>query len=163
MSLVFTEAYAFNQQICQGKAVYNLSSYVEGVERINILPNFQMDYSNKQFDMAYAEYLMKENHIFMELMKIVMNMYFGLDVVILITRDQGGLFDCITESLEKFLQQRYGIVSNNIGEIDDWNYIQDTDFSLQGLYNLDIDKERYSRLYVSGLSQDTLYNIIAQE
>lgn len=124
--------------------IFNLTSSKEGLYRINLIPPFGDQLYSKDFDMLYANYLLQNDNAFLELMeKIVYPLYNGKSVYITVSSclDE---FDYISESLQKFIQARYGIVSNNINDIEDLNYLQESNFSIDGLYNLDIDKERFS-------------------
>lgn len=146
MLLVFGE---YNNLIYNDTfVVFNLSSLIEGFEMISIIPPFIRQFNDeKEFDIMYANYLLSDNNAFYEMMKIVMSIYMGKDVYILITKDNG-IFEILTESFQKFLQQRYGIISNNINCIEDLEFILDEQqFSLSGLYNLDIDKEKFTYMY----------------
>lgn len=124
--------------------VFNLSSLREGYKRVDLFPPFLKEYSDKEFDMNYANYILNTEKIFFEFMKkIIMPLYYdNKSVYILISK--GNVFDELTESLQKFIQQRYGLISNNINDAEDYEYLEDADFSILGLYNLDIDKEKYS-------------------
>lgn len=131
--------------------IFNLSSLIEGFEVISIIPPFIKQFNDdKQFDMMYAEYLISNENVFYEMMKIIMSIYLGRDVYILVTKDENSIFDIVTESLQKFLQQRYGLISNNINCIEDLEYIRDdSGFSLNGTFNLDQDKARFTYMYYS--------------
>lgn len=131
----------------EGQTVFNLSSPVEGVPRLELLPPFQ-SYDIKQFDIEYYNYIINNDGVFYEFMsKIIMNLYFGINVIILIGK--GEVYEFISESLQKLIQQRYGINSYVINDIEDYEMlnIDKTQFSLQGLYNLDKDKERFIELF----------------
>ena len=71
-----------------------------------------------------------------------------MNVMLLVYRDNG-YFDAITESVCKFIQSRYGIVPVNIITPDAYDSIimsqYVSSFSVNGLFNLDHDKELYSR------------------
>lgn len=128
--------------------IYNLSSMKEGFERVNILPPSNISYNEeKGFDMNYASYLMSDEAFFEFFGKVIMPIYDGYDVYIVVTRN--GMFDAIEESLQKFIQQRYGINSYIVNSIDDYIMEDITSFSIQGLYNLDIDKDRYIYRYAT--------------
>ena len=71
---------------------------------------------------------------------IIYNLYQGKDVFILV---DDNLID-LNESLFKFIQQRYGYNACRINNLEDLIYAENTDFSREGLCNLDIDKERLS-------------------
>ena len=52
--------------------ILNLSSLVEGFERVHLVPSISANYNDdKQFDIAYANYIFSNNYTFMEFMKIV--------------------------------------------------------------------------------------------
>ena len=130
--------------------VYNLNSLFEGVERVQLTPPSNIDYilqNEKEFDLMYANYIFSNDFTFMELMKIIINLYLGKDVFLVVTRNE--IFDAVTEALTKLIQQRYGYNSQWINSVDDINIYDDSDFSIQGLYNLDIDKNRYESLVLS--------------
>lgn len=136
--------------------ILNLSSYKEGIEKLNLLPptNGTLPFKDeKEFDIAYANYIMSNDFTFMELMKIIIPIYEGKDVYIVVSRSP--YFDMITESLTKFIQVRYSIISQYVYDFNDLEFI-DMDLSfanIQGLYNLDVDKERFSRLIAPTLIQ----------
>ena len=132
--------------IPEGYIVYNISSLVEGYERINILPPlelFQMcGNDEKLFDIKYAEYILSVPQAFNELMKIMYSLYYANDVYLLVTKD-GGYFDILTESLLKFIQQRYGYDSYILNEPNDIQYAEKGEFNIYGLFNFDADNKRY--------------------
>ena len=82
--------------------------------------------------------------LFMELMKIIYNLYLHNHVYILVY--QSDTFDIVTESLMKLIQQRYGYNYQMINDISDIDYYDDSSFSVPGLYNYDIDQERYMQI-----------------
>ena len=128
--------------------VFNLTSLVEGVEKLNLLPPPNSDYLNqtnyKEFDQFYMNYIFSNDFVFMELMKIIYNLYLHNHVYILVY--QSDTFDIVTESLMKLIQQRYGYHCQWLNEPSDVNYYDDSDFSFNGIYNLDIDRERYETI-----------------
>ena len=77
-------------------------------------------------------------------MKIIYNLYLHNHVYILVY--QSDTFDIVTESLMKLIQQRYGYHCQWLNEPSDFNYYDDSDFSFNGIYNLDIDRERYETI-----------------
>lgn len=99
---------------------------------------------DRNFDLWYANYLLTDVNAFKALMKIIYPLYCGDDVFCIIDRDD--YRELFLESILKFIQQRYGFNGYVISENDDFNYISDSSFSISGLYNLDIDKERYAIL-----------------
>ena len=143
--LVMCDHRCINQEVIYRSVIFNLSSLLEGFERINILPPFEMDRYSRDFDIMYAQYLLGNDNTFYEFMKIIIAIYYGVDTIILVDRNE--LYECVNESLLKFIQQRYGLICNNINEIEDWEAVQECDFTLQGLYNLDQDKERFTTIH----------------
>lgn len=130
--------------------VFNLSSLVEGYERINILPLNNVDYATERdFDIAYSEYILNNDMMFSEFFgKIIFNIYNGLNVCILTSEDTE--FEYITESITKLIQQRYGYDTQYIYEEEDVKTISNkSDFSISGLVNLDIDKERFTTMVIT--------------
>jgi len=129
--------------------VYNLSSLVEGYPKVDILPPVtQIDYMDELgFDISYSNYIMTNDNVFFEFFsKIIYPLYNGIDIYLIITRNI--FYDRITESLFKFIQQRYGYlcaIINEVSDIEDLN--PDIGFTTAGIFNLDIDKERFSLMY----------------
>ena len=131
--------------------IYNLSSLMEGFVPVAILPpSTQMNYSNeKEFDYLFMNYILNNDSIFFEFFSKIMNpIYYGFDVFILVSRNM--FFDMITESLMTFIDQRYGYKCAMINEKSDYDYVDKcTTFTTAGIYNFDIDKARYTNLYVA--------------
>lgn len=146
MKLVFTDYNCLTEDIVTGEwLILNLNSFMEGFERLNILPPFGLEYGDKNFDIMYANYILQNDIPFMELMKIIMTIYSGNNVIILSSK--GNIYEFVAESLQKFIQQRYSLVSYIVNDLDDWQYVEDTMFDINGVYNLDLDKERFTYLY----------------
>lgn len=127
--------------------VYNLSSLKEGYPRLDILPTTNIYYQDeRQFDIDYFNWIFNNDHLFKRLFKIIYSLYIGNNVVLLISNNEG--YNVSVHSILKIIQQRYGYNSIYINDMYDLNFISDisSDFSLNGLYNLDIDKSRYTQL-----------------
>lgn len=148
--LIFADHNCINKDIIRDSVVFNLSSLFEGFDRVNILPPFKIDRYDRDFDVMYANYILENENVFYEFMKIIMSLYYDLITVILV--DKSDIYEPINESLMKFIQQRYGLICNSINYIEDWECIQDSEFSIQGLYNLDLDKERF--VYIHAKNND---------
>ena len=128
--------------------ILNLSSLAEGFQRVHLVPSVSAAYNNdKEFDIAYANYIFSNDNVFMELMKIVYPLYLGNDVFLLVSRNED-THDIITESLCKLIQQRYGYNYQLLNDKDDIDYYDDSDFSFYGIQTLDMDKERMTYLAV---------------
>lgn len=146
-----------NQYDCnaneQTATLFNLSSIINsGIRLPALIPplyflNQQIELDNeKTFDMAYANYIMQNDAAFTDLFKIINTIYNGGTAIILYSDNE--YTNIITESLLKFIQQRYGLNPIYImNSIDDWDCItQDTRFNLLGVFNLDTDKERFVKI-----------------
>lgn len=130
--------------------LYNLSSAINrGIRLSSLIPPVAVDNvmtnidfgDEKTFDMMYAQYLM--NHAFVDMFSIVNNLYNGGSSLIIVGNTEYKIM--ITESLIKFLQQRYGLSPIRvINEVEDWySYNDESDFNLTGIFNLDVDKEKF--------------------
>lgn len=129
--------------------ILNLSSLIEGFPRVHLVPSVTTQYNNdKEFDIAYANYIFSNDYTFMEFMKIVYPLYCGEDVFLLVSRNEN-THDIITESLCKLIQQRYGYNYQLLNEKDDIDYYDDSGFNIVGLQTLDLDKERMTYIAVN--------------
>lgn len=106
--------------------------------------NMQLN-DEREFDISYANYLMSNDAAFTDIMKIMYNLYQGFDVFCIsdVTDEYNELF---VESVLKFIQQRYGFNGQILGDVEDFKYTVDSTFTIQGLYYLDLDKERFAML-----------------
>lgn len=125
--------------------VYNYSGFNEGVLNLNLLPPFNcIAGEEKSFDILYSNYILNNNDVFFNFMKIMMNVYNGNNVYLVTS----SILDSVTDSLQKFITSRYGYVCNIINDIEDMETAEDSNFSIQGIYNLDNDIQRFSKLYI---------------
>lgn len=148
MKFIITNSKCINQIDMSNTVLLNYSSYIEGIERINLIPSvYGYDRTSVEFDKFYFSFIYDNDDNFMEFSKIFMSLYYGKDVVLLATRDES-IFDDILESLLKLIQQRFGITASYVENIEDISCVEDVEFSVQGLFNLDIDKERFISLYI---------------
>ena len=128
-------------------SIFNLSSTLEEGERLfKLIPPFSADdyKDEKEFDINYANYVLSNDAAFIDLMKIIYLQYENNNdklIYVLVNFDE--IRDIITESLIKLIQQRYGINACIVKEYEDFDTLEDSEFDINGLYNLDQDKERY--------------------
>lgn len=140
-------------EIFPDTSILNLSSLNERFPRVALMPPPNLHFMNDEiFDENYFYYIFNNDLVFMELMKIIIQLYHGNNVCLLVTQNE--VFDKITESLLKLIQQRYGYNGIVINEAEDLLMFdtpvyEDGEFSLPGLAMLDIDKERFSYLSLS--------------
>lgn len=139
--------------------VYNFNSLLDGYEKLHLVPPKEIgiynmygdpgltSYTEYQFDINYMNYIIGNDVPFMQLMKMIMDLYQGNNVFLIISPDEWSMV--LIESLMKLIQQRYGINGVKIDSFDDFVYAEETEFTGYGLFNLDQDKERYSFIIAS--------------
>lgn len=146
--------YGDSSNIITTGIVFNLSSMKEGFPKLSRLipPNIIGRFTGRDFDLAYADYIMSNDFIFKEFFDIVYSLYSGTDVYIIISNDDWS--ENLIESLLKLIQQRYGYNGGRINCIDDYYFMENSknynDFDPRyGIANLDSDKERYTYIIES--------------
>ena len=139
--------------------IYNFNSLLDGYEPLYLTPPREVGiygmngtmgytgYNEYQFDVNYMNYIIGNDGPFMQLMRIIMELYEGHNVFLIVSPDDWST--ALIESLMKLIQQRYGINGTKIGSFDDFVYTEETEFTGYGLFNLDQDKERYSFIIAS--------------
>ena len=133
--------------------IFNLTSYKEGYNRLNLLvpPNELGRFTDRDFDIVYANYVIGNDMVFCQFFWIIYNLYIGYDVFIIANPLDWS--ENILESLLKLIQQRYGYNAIKIDSDEDYIYAANymtTGFAPgYGLYNLDQDKERFTYLIES--------------
>lgn len=156
--ILFTPVEAFRELIVTDQisspeniVVFNLNSFVEGFERVRILPNNvegMFNYTGDQLiaDQILMNSIISNDDIFFEFFsKIMYPFYCGLKVILLITNEEPYSF--YTESIMKIIQGRYGYNAILINEASDFSSEDlDDSMSLNGIYNFDQDKLRYSAM-----------------
>lgn len=141
---------SFNVDYVEANKVYNLTSMREGFENLQILipPHMIGKTYDREFDIAYCQYIMMNDNVFVEFFRIIQNLYCGLNVYLMISDDEWS--ENLCQSLLKLIQQRYGYNGYQITVPDD--YIDaamrdETDFDKSyGTINLDQDKLRYEAI-----------------
>lgn len=133
--------------------LYNIGSMMmlNGVQMLsNLVPsssNFSLSnmiIDERDFDIKYANYLLNDDRAFIDMMNIAYNLYLGNDVFCFADIDE--YKENYLESILKFFQGRYGFNGQILGEVEDYEYTEDSTFSINGLFNIDIDKERFTSL-----------------
>lgn len=132
------------QDICKDFIVLDYTAYNTGLQKLNLYSPMICfcGTDNKDFDMIYANHIMNHDNDFISFMNIIYQLYSGHNICVLIQPEMMN----IVESLSKFIQQRYGYNSQFIEEYDDINFYDESEFSINGLYNFDIDRDRYLNL-----------------
>lgn len=138
--------------------VLTYAIYAGGIHPIlDVFPNAKMinyGLDPKSFDIAYAQLLLNIDYIFYEYFsKVIYPLYNGHSVYIICPDNyqDDEILSMLIESFLKFIQQRYGYNGAEIHDEDDFEYINPDDmtFNINGVYNLDIDKERFSYMYAT--------------
>lgn len=134
-----------------GKGVmYNLSSMREGFISLQALipPNTIGRLTDREFDIAYANYIMSNDTLFCIFFQIIYNLYIGKDVFIIVSTEDWS--ENLLESLLKLIQQRYGYNAVLINTEADYLYAATSmNFGFApgyGIFNLDQDKERFTTI-----------------
>lgn len=124
--------------------VYNISSNLinPDIQQLNLQYMQNMDYTQKDVDIAFANMILGVDAYFGELMRIILPLRDGLDVALLVYREES-FFDASTESLMKLIQQRYGYNYQLLNDVGDFNPWDQSSFDINGTFNLDRDSERY--------------------
>ena len=133
----------------EGFAVLNMSSLFQSCHQlVGLLPKGIGQPSDEDFDMKYFDYIMNNRYSFIDMMSIMMELYQGKNVYVLIGDSE--LFYDLAISLSEIIKQRYGYVSVFIESAEDWDWVvrnqYNTDFSVIGLHNFDIDRSNYISL-----------------
>ena len=135
--------------------VYGFTSLSDNIEKLNLIPPHEIvTASEYEFDMIYANYIFGNDLVFNDFMKIINSLYYGDDVFIAISPMSSPFIENLNESLAKLIQQRYGYNVYRINCWDDidsimssWN--KQESFSINGLFNLDADKDRIAQIFES--------------
>lgn len=143
--------YGNSSNIIDTGEVFNLSSLKEGYYKLSYLipPNSIGVFTGRDFDIAYANYILGNDTVFVQFFNIIINLYYGKDVYIITSPEDWS--ENLIESLLKLIQQRYGYNGAYIGSKEDYYALlnSNTRFEFEkgfGLLNLDQDKERYAIL-----------------
>lgn len=130
--------------------VFNFTGLSESYQQLHLLPPKQLGGNSEyEFDLNYFHYVIDNENVFMEFMKLILLLYEGKNIFLVISNDMWSLI--LIESLCKIIQQRYGINAIKIESAEDLYYAEESDFTDYGLFNLDQDKEKY--LYLMQMKQ----------
>lgn len=133
--------------------IYNLCSpYDVGIRLHHLIP-LTLNIEDPNFDFIYADYILNNNDAFMEMMNLVLNVYYGTDAYVLADEDNSYKYESF-ESLLKFLQQRYGLIIPYVRTKEDLESAEEIPLNIYGVMNLDIDKERYYESLPEEVIQD---------
>ena len=115
-----------------------INIYIEGVE----------------FDKKYADLIMSDVRYFIDLIKIMLPLYEGYNVILMVYHDY--YRDNLMEALIKFISIRYGYRSFIINDIEDLDTISEPKFSPYGLMQLDEDIKAYEEMRIRGIAPEII-------
>lgn len=125
--------------------VFNLNSNISGFQPIYLMPPREMLMSSHEFDQQYISLILSNDVYFMEFMKMIILLKDGKDVYILIYNEES-TFNPISETLFKFIQQRYGYDYQEVHSIYDYDPYDTSGFTTPGILQFDNDFNRYESL-----------------
>lgn len=124
---------------------YNLNSFVVDVPTLQLYPKGSFNPNDPSFDTTYHSMILSNEFSFFEFMKIIIPLERGFNVALYIY-DEPTVMNSVTESLLKLIQLRYGYNYQWIQEVDDFNPYDNSDFTVNGVYCLDLDIDRYNEI-----------------
>lgn len=136
--------------------VLNLNANVQCYTRLNLMPPLGMNTSSMEFDTQYVNLLLLDPNYFMQFMYIMNYLKNGCDVVLLIYNEDT-VFNAITETLVKFIQQRYGYNYQFLNDVEDFNQWDQSSFTAPGIIQFDQDYLRYEE-YLMKLDPNRFIN-----
>lgn len=131
----------------ESTVVFNLNSNSNVFQPIYLMPPREMLMSSHEFDQQYISLILTNDTYFMEFMKIINLLKDGKDVFIL-TYNEESTFNPISETLLKFIQQRYGYDYQEVHSVSDYNPYDPSGFTTPGILQFDDDFRRYEELII---------------
>ena len=123
--------------------IFNVSSLYNMGIKVDLTPP-PIPMEERQYDQIYAQWILGNNDKFINFFQMIYNNYLGFNVFILVGIDMFGGREKMTESLMKLIQQRYSMIPRYIATFEDIpDYYEEDFIYVDGLYNIDADKERY--------------------
>lgn len=122
---------------------YNLNSFVTDVPTLQLYPKGSFNPNDPSFDITYHQMILNNEFSFFEFMKIIFPLERGNNVALYIY-DEPRVMNAVTESLLKLIQLRYGYNYQWIQDPTDFNPYDNSNFTVNGVYLLDSDIERYN-------------------
>lgn len=136
--------------------VLNLNANVQCYTKLNLMPPLGMNTSSMEFDTQYVNLLLSDPNYFMQFIYIMNYLKNGCDVVLLIYNEDT-VFNAITETLVKFIQQRYGYNYQFLNDVEDFNQWDQSSFTAPGIIQFDQDYLRYEE-YLMRLDPNRFIN-----
>lgn len=148
--LVVTEPkiiYELNRQSLMQKnaVIYNLNANVTNFEQLYLMPPQGMLISSPEFDNAYIGLILSDDNYFVQFMRIIIPLFYGSDVYLLAYNEET-VFNPITETILKLIQQRYGYNYQEVHFIYDIDFYIQSSFTTPGALQFDEDQARYESI-----------------
>lgn len=122
--------------------ILNYNASLIGYNSLNLSPAGipAGEFMNDSFDMIYFNYIMSNDYLFIEFFNLIILLQEGNDVYLISDVND---YSIAPESLLKIIQQRYGYNGNIIHDVEDIGCINESSFTIPGLYQFDNDRLRY--------------------
>lgn len=154
-NLIAQIQYQFNRPVI----VFNLSSLYSGYisltdlcTKIAPINNTGMPLSefvqSVNFDLQYFSAITNDPNLFCKLLQIMSATYEGFIAIVLVQRDP--YRDAILESLIKLIQQRYGLTTWVVEDLEDISCIKECSFTPYGLLTLIEDLKFFDQVNTNG-------------
>lgn len=155
--IIFTSIRDLPEAYLQYKGIkqvikFNLNSlyaYIPSLDLLNpSIANLPEDMTNTtpEFDIMYHKYIFENDAVFNQFMSIVVPANVNPECLVQVLVKFSEYRDIITESLIKLIQQRYGYNSYIISDAEDFLYVEESDFSIPGLFLFEQDRTRWFML-----------------
>ena len=124
--------------IDSNSVIYNLNANTTQFNMIRLMPPQGMNTASLEFDQYYINLILSDNNYFIQFMNIIIPLRDGKDVYIL-AYNEDTVFNPITETLMKFIQQRYGYDYQEVHYMEDINMMDLSSFTTPGIIQFDED------------------------
>lgn len=135
---------------------YDISSIPPWTQTAMPYPEMNEEDISRRFDVYYAQTIQSDPETFAQLFSIIYTLYNGADCYVLVGKDSQ-YKRMITDSIMKFIQQKYEISPiAYIACLEDYlSYDKNANFGLNGIYNIDAEKDNYVMSVVNFNKLDT--------
>lgn len=135
---------------------YDISSIPPWTQTAMPYPEMNEEDISRRFDVYYAQTIQSDPEAFVQLFSIIYTLYNGADCYVLVGKDSQ-YKRMITDSIMKFIQQKYEISPiAYIACLEDYlSYDKNANFGLNGIYNIDAEKDNYVMSVVNFNKLDT--------
>lgn len=130
------------------------------VDAMNMIPyEYRINPDDIRFDIEYHSNILNNLNSFLEFMDIVATNILNPGMITQVLIQESDFRNIIVESVVKLIQQRYGINSFIVKDVDDLMYLREQDPSIQGLFTLDADMDRWRSIRFSDQLRGDMYDM----